>query len=139
MSNPPQSPPDWSAPPPAPPASPARRRIGFWTVLRVVVFVFGLLSLAYWGYISWPYPLPAIPFMIGAPVFAALVWFLFRSPRSPLGTDAVGKVIVEVALVVAASGSWLSIGHPWIGLVFLVVAAVSGIVTFRREAAASDG
>jgi len=73
--------------------------------------------------------------MIGAPLFAAVVWFLFRSPRSPIDTDIVGKVIVETALVVAAAASWLSIGHPVVGLVFLVVAAVSGIVTFRREAA----
>ena len=139
MSNPPQSPLDWNAPPPEPPASPARRPVDFWSVLRIVVLAFGLVSLAYWGYISWPSPLPAIPFMIGAPVFAAVVWFFFRSARSPLGTDTVGKVIVEVALVVAAAGSWLSIGHPWIGFVFLVVAAVSGVVTFRREAAAADG
>lgn len=106
-----------------------------WRVLRVLVCAFGLLSLAYWGYISWPFPMPGLLFMIGAPLFAAVVWFLFRSPRSPIGTDIVGKVIVETALVIAAAASWVSIGHPVVGLVFLVVAAVSGIVTFRREAA----
>lgn len=110
--------------------------MSFWAVLRVVVAVFGLVSLAYWGYISWPFPMPAILFMIAAPGFAALVWYLFRSPRSPVDTDPVGKAIVEIALVVAASGAWLSIGHPWIGLVFFILAAVSGIVTFRRELAA---
>lgn len=105
-------------------------------MLRIVVAVFGLVSLAYWGYISWPFPMPAILFMIAAPGFAALVWYLFRSPRSPVDTDPVGKAIVEIALVVAASGAWLSIGHPWIGLVFFILAAASGIVTFRRELAA---
>lgn len=147
MSEPPRSPLDWDAPPPGPPNPPPtpppggrpRRRVDVWTVLRVVVLVFGLVTLAYWGYISWPFPVPAIPFMIGAPVFAALVWFFFRSPRSPLTTDVVGKVIVEVALVVAASAAWLSIGRPLVGLAFLVVAAVSGIVTSRRESAADAG
>lgn len=161
MSNPPQSPVDWEdVPPPAagaghaapapgraapaagrtsaagaPRASRPRRRVDVWTVVRVVVMVFGLFSLAYWGYISWAFPSPAVVFMVGAPVFAALVWFFFRSPRSPIPTDAVGKTIVEVALIVAAGGAWLSIGRPWVGLVFIVVAAVSGIVVGRRETA----
>jgi len=145
MTNPPQSPVDWGdAPGPQPVGGPrparqssgAHRPTGLWRLLRIVVLVFGLVSLVFWGYISWPYPLPALYFMIGAPAFAAAVWFFFRSPRSPLDTDPVGKVIVEVALVVTAAASWLSIGAPLVGLVFLVVAAVSGIVTFRQETAA---
>jgi hypothetical protein len=110
-----------------------QRGVDVWTVVRVAAMAFGLFSLGYWGYISWPYPMPALVFMIGAPVFAALVWYLFRSRRSPITTDAVGKTIVEVALIVAAGGAWLSIGHPWVGLVLVVVAAVSGIVVGRRE------
>lgn len=116
-----------------PAATPPARRVDAWTVLRVLVCTFGLLSLAYWGYLTWPFPLPGLLFMIGAPLFAAVVWYLFRSPRSPIETDLVGKTIVEVALVVAAGASWLSLRHPLVGLVFIVVAAVSGIVTARRE------
>jgi hypothetical protein len=67
-------------------------------------------------------------------LFAAVVWYFFRSPRSPIETDVVGKTIVEVALIVAAGGAWISIGHPVVGLVFVVVAAVSGVVASRREA-----
>ncbi len=118
-----------------PPATPPARRVDAWTVLRVLVCTFGLLSLAYWGYLTWPFPLPGVLFMIGAPLFAAVVWYLFRSPRSPIETDVVGKTIVEVALVVAAGASWLSLRHPVVGLVFIVVATVSGIVTARRESA----
>jgi hypothetical protein len=129
----PRSPVDWGDDPPAPHGP--RLQITFWSVLRVAVLVFGLFSLIFWGYISWPFPVPGLFFMIAAPAFAALVWFFFRSPRSPLGTDPVGKAIVEIALVVAAAGSWLSIGHPLIGLAFFVAAAVSGIVTFRKEMA----
>jgi hypothetical protein len=133
MSNAPQSPVDWDATPD--PAAPRdARRVDFWTVLRGVVCAFGLVSLAYWGYIAWPYPMPALLFIVGAPLFAAVVWYFFRSPRSPIETDVVGKTIVEVALVVAAGGAWISIGHPVVGLVFVVVAAVSGVVASRREA-----
>ncbi|AOX67687.1 hypothetical protein BIV01_10725 [Curtobacterium sp. MCBA15_013] len=109
------------------------RRLDGWTVLRILVCAFGLVSLAYWGYIAWPFPMPGILFMIGAPVFAAVVWYLFRSQASPIETDIVGKTIVEVALVIAAGGCWISIGHPVVGLVFILVAALSGVVQFRKE------
>lgn len=135
MTNAPQSPVDWGeVPPPTDPAAPPRR-VSAWTVLRVIVCAFGLFSLAYWGYLSWPFPFPGVLFMLGAPLFAAVVWFLFRSPRSPIDTDVVGKVIVETALVAAAGGAWLSLGRPVVGLVFVLVAALSGVVAFRRETA----
>ncbi|MFZ7087483.1 YrdB family protein [Curtobacterium sp. RRHDQ10] len=133
MTNAPQSPVDWDdTPAPAPAAAPSRRRADFWGALRVVVMVVGLLSLAAWGYYSWRPPTQYV-FAVGAPVFAAVVWFLFRSPRSPIRTDTVGKVIVETALVVAAGAAWVSIGYPLVGLVFVVVAALTGVVAFRRE------
>jgi len=135
MTNAPHSPVDWGDVPDPSAVGKPRRQFDGWRVLRIVVCTFGLLSLAYWGYIAWPFPLPGILFMIGAPVFAALVWYFFRSPASPIETDIVGKTIVEVALVVAAGGCWIAIGHPVVGLVFIVIAAVSGVVAFRKETA----
>lgn len=127
----PQSPVDWGDTPD--PHAIRARRLDAWRVLRIVVCAFGLFSLAFWGYWSWQLPLPGYLFMVGAPLFAAVVWFFFRSPASPIETDIVGKTIVEVALVIAAGGCWVSIGHPVVGLVFVVVAAVSGVVQFRKE------
>jgi hypothetical protein len=133
MTNAPQSPVDWDdTPAPTPTPGPALARRDFWSVLRVVVMVVGLLTLALWGYYSWRPPTSYV-FAVGAPVFAALVWFFFRSRRSPIRTDTVGKVIVETALVIAAGAAWVSIGFPWVGLVFVVVAAATGVVAFRRE------
>ncbi|KQO63518.1 YrdB family protein [Curtobacterium sp. Leaf261] len=137
MTNAPQSPVDWDdTPPPGPTPAHAptpRRDLDLWSILRNVVQVVGLLTLAYWGYISWPFPSPALFFMVGAPGFAAVVWFLFRSRRAPIQTDSVGKVIVETALVVAVGAAWVSIGYPVVGLVFVLVAATTGIIAFRRE------
>ncbi len=134
MTNAPQSPVDWGdVPPPTEP--PVRHRTDPWTVLRVAVCAFGLFSLAFWGYWSWILPWPGYLFAVGAPLFAAVVWYLFRSPRSPIDTDVVGKVIVETALVVAAGACWVSIGLPLVGLVFVLVAALSGVIAFRRETA----
>ena len=135
MTNAPQSPVDWGDVPPPVDADRPRRRVSGWTVLRIVVCAFGLFSLAFWGYWSWILPWPGYLFAIGTPLFAALVWFLFRSPRSPIDTDVVGKVIVETALVIAAGACWVSIGLPLVGLVFVLVAALSGVVAFRRETA----
>lgn len=135
MTNAPQSPVDWeSVPDPAAVRQP-RRRFEAWMVLRIAVMVFGLLSLAFWGYWSWQLPLPGYLFMVGAPLFAAVVWYFFRSPRSPIETDIVGKTIVEVALVVAAGATWISIGHPVVGIVFIVIAALTGLIAFRKETA----
>jgi len=133
MTNAPQSPVDWGEVPDPSAIGTPRRDVDGWRVLRILVCTFGLLSLATWGYFAWPFPMPGILFMIGAPVFAAVVWYFFRSPASPIETDVVGKTIVEVALVVAAGACWISIGHPVIGLVFIVVAALSGVVQFRKE------
>jgi hypothetical protein len=124
---------DWGDTPDPSAIGKPRREFDGWKVLRVVVAVFGLLSLAFWGYLAWPFPMPGILFMVGTPAFAALVWYLFRSGKSPIETDVVGKTIVEVALIVAAGGAWISIGHPVVGLVFILVAALSGVVAFRRE------
>lgn len=127
----PQSPVDWGDTPD--PHAVRRRRVDAWGVLRIVVCAFGLFSLAFWGYWSWQLPLPGSLFVVGAPLFAVVVWFFFRSPASPIETDIVGKTIVEVALVIAAGGCWISIGLPVVGLVFIVVAALSGVVQFRKE------
>ena len=135
MSNAPQSPVDWSDTPDPHAADAARRRVDVWTVLRAVVLAFGLFSLGFWGYWSWQLPLPGYLFMVGTPLFAAVVWYLFRSTRSPIETDLVGKTIVELALIVAAGAAWISIGLPVVGIVFIAVAALSGVVAFRRETA----
>ncbi|QZQ55155.1 YrdB family protein [Curtobacterium sp. TC1] len=135
MTNAPQSPVDWEAVPDPAPARQQRRTFDAWRVLRILVCAFGLLSLAFWGYWSWQLPLPGYLFVVGAPLFAAVVWYFFRSPASPIETDIVGKTIVEVALVIAAGATWISIGLPIVGFVFIVIAALSGVIAFRRETA----
>lgn len=102
-------------------------------VLRLLLEIFALFSLAFWGYFAWPFPLPAIFFIIGLPAFAAVLWALFRSPRAVVKNDPVGKAIVEIAVMGAATYTWFSLGIPIVGAVFGVLALVSGVVNFRRE------
>jgi hypothetical protein len=107
--------------------------IGVNGVLRFLIEIFALVSLAFWGYLAWPFPFPAVFFIIGLPLFAAALWALFRSPRAVVKNDPVGKAIVEIAVMGAACYCWFSLGHPIVGAVFGVIALISGIVNFRRE------
>ena len=102
-------------------------------VLRFVLELFALFSLGFWGYLAWPFPWPGILFTVGAPLFAAVVWGLFRSPKAVLPLDPVGRVLVEVFVMGAAVAAWFMLGYWVVGLVFGIVAAVSGFINGRRE------
>jgi hypothetical protein len=108
-------------------------KLGWNDVLRFVLELFALFSLGYWGYLAWPFPIPGAFFMIGTPLFAAIIWALFRSPKAVLKLDPVGKVLVEIFVMGAAVGAWFMLDYPIVGLVFGIVAAVSGVLNGRRE------
>lgn len=108
-------------------------RISASDVLRFLLELFALFSLGYWGYLAWPFPWPGVLFMIGAPLFAAVVWGLFRSPKAKFPLDPLGRVIVEVAVMGSAAIAWWMLGHPIISAVFGVIALVSGILNRRAE------
>ncbi|MES2170669.1 MAG: YrdB family protein [Actinomycetota bacterium] len=102
-------------------------------VLRFLLELFALFSLGFWGYLAWPFPIPGVFFMIGTPLFAAIVWGLFRSPKAVLPVDPVGKVLVEIFVMGSAVGAWFMLGYPIVGLVFGVVVTISGVINGRRE------
>lgn len=102
-------------------------------VLRFILELFAVFSLGFWGYMAWPFPFPGLFFLIGAPLFAIVLWGLFRSPKAPLKTDPLGRAIVEVAIMGSAVYAWFSLGYPIVALVFALVALVSGVINFRRE------
>ena len=104
-------------------------------VLRFLLELFALFSLGFWGYLAWPFPWPGVLFMIGAPLFAAIVWALFRSPKAVLPLDPVGKALVEILVMGAATVAWFMLGYPIVGAAFGILAAVSGIINGRSELA----
>ena len=71
--------------------------------------------------------------MIGTPLFAAVVWGLFRSPKAVFPLDPVGRVAVEVLVMGAAVAAWFMLDFPIVGVVFAIVAAISGVVNGRVE------
>lgn len=102
-------------------------------ILRLLLQVFALATLALWGYLAWPFPWPAVLFIVGSPLFAALIWWLFRSPKAPLPLDPVGKTVVEFLLLGSVVAAWAMLDYPVVGAVFGVVAAISGIMYGRAE------
>ena len=102
-------------------------------VLRFALELFALFSLGFWGYLAWPFPWPGLLFLIGAPVFAAVVWALFRSPQAVFPLDAVGRSLVEIFVMGAAVAVWFMIGYPIVGVTFGILAAISGVLTGRAE------
>lgn len=101
--------------------------------MRILLKVFALFSLGYWGYLAWPFPLPAVLFMIGVPLFAAVLWRLFRSPKAVFPLDAIGRAIIEIFVMGAAVATWFMLSSPGIGSVFAAIAVLSGVINARAE------
>jgi hypothetical protein len=106
--------------------------------VRLLLELFAIFSLGYWGYLAWPFPWPGVLFMIGAPLFAIVVWALFRSPKAVIPLDPVGRALVEIFVMGAAVATWFMLGYPIVGAVFGVVAIVSGIVNAKNENAKTE-
>lgn len=104
-------------------------------MVRFALELFALFSLGFWGYLAWPLPWPGVVFMVGAPLFAAAVWALFRSPKAVFPLDVVGRSLVEIFVMGAAVAVWFMIGYPVVGVIFGILAAVSGVITGRTEIA----
>jgi len=102
-------------------------------VLRFALELFALFSLGFWGYLAWPFPWPGLLFLIGAPVFAAVVWALFRSPKAVFTLDAVGRSLVEIFVMGAAVAVWFMLSYPIVGIAFGILATISGVLTGRAE------
>lgn len=102
-------------------------------MVRFALELFALFSLGFWGYLAWPFPWPGALFMVGAPVFAAIVWALFRSPKAVFPLDVVGRSLVEIFVMGAAVAVWFMIGYPVVGVIFGILASVSGVIAGRAE------
>ena len=102
-------------------------------VLRFLIELFALFSLGFWGYLAWPFPWPGVLFLIGTPLFAAIVWGLFRSPKAVFPLDPVGRAAVEILVMGSAAAVWFVLGYPIIGAIFAVVASISGVINGRTE------
>jgi hypothetical protein len=101
-------------------------------IVRVLVLLAALASLALWGFGEWAMPWNIVV-GVGAPLVTLLVWALFLSPRPVLRLHPFLRALVEVLIYVAVTLAWWSIGQAWVGLAFAVVAVTSGVIAGRRS------
>ena len=100
-------------------------------IVRVVVLIAALASLALWGLVAWTLPWNLVA-AIGAPVITLLLWALFLSPRPVLVVHPFLRAAVELVVYAGVTVAWWTMGQAWIGLGFAVVAVASGLMAGRR-------
>ncbi|GAB6856809.1 YrdB family protein [Microbacterium xylanilyticum] len=100
-------------------------------IVRVVVLIAALASLALWGLVVWTLPWNLVA-AIGAPVITLLIWALFLSPRPVLVVHPFLRAAVELVVYAGVTVAWWTMGQAWIGLGFAVVAIATGLIAGRR-------
>ena len=100
-------------------------------VIRAVVLVIAVASLALWGFATWPLPWNIV-FGIGSPLVVILVWALFLSPRPVLRVHPFLRAAVELLIYAGVTIAWWSMGQALIGSAFALVAIVTGVISGRR-------
>lgn len=101
-------------------------------VIRVLVELFAVLSLALWGFLGFALPLPGLIIAIVAPALAISLWALFRSPKAVFRVDNFVKALVEIIVMATAAFAWFDLQQIGIGVVFLIVAAITGLINGLR-------
>ena len=103
-------------------------------IVRVIVLVVTIGTLALWGFAIWPFPWNVV-LGIGAPVVVLLIWALFLSPRPVLRLHPFLRAAVELLIYVGVTIAWWLMDQPIIGVAFAVVAVGAGVVSGRRHIA----
>lgn len=101
-------------------------------IIRAIVLVAALATLALWGFSGWSFPWNLV-FGIGTPLLLLLVWALFLSPRPVLSLHPFVRAAVELLIYAGVTLAWWSMGQAWIGLGFAVVAVTAGLFAGRRN------
>jgi hypothetical protein len=108
-------------------------RVSALDVVRALVELFAVISLVLWGLLGFAFPLPGLIIAIVAPALAILLWALFRSPKAVFQVDRFVKALVEIVVMATAAFAWFDLQQPIIGIVFLIVAAVTGVIQGLRD------
>lgn len=103
-------------------------------IVRSIILVVAVGTLALWGFALWSFPWNII-IGIGAPVVVILIWALFLSPRPVLRLHPFLRAAVELLIYVGVTIAWWLMEQPIIGIAFAVVAVGAGVVSGRRRIA----
>lgn len=101
-------------------------------IVRAIVLVIAIGTLALWGFTAWPLPWNVV-LGVGGPVVLLLVWALFLSPKPVLRLHPFLRAVVELLIYVGVTIAWWLMDQPLIGVAFALVAVGAGVVSGRRS------
>ncbi|WP_404472885.1 YrdB family protein [Microbacterium aerolatum] len=101
-------------------------------IIRAIVLIAALASLALWGFAMWEFPWNLV-LGIGVPVIVLLMWALFLSPRPVLRLHPFIRAAVELLIYAGVTLAWWSMGQAWAGIAFAAVAVAAGLFAGRRN------
>jgi len=101
-------------------------------VIRAIILVIAIGTLALWGFATWSLPWNIV-IGIGAPLVVLLIWALFLSPKAVLRLHPFLRAAVELLIYVGVTIAWWLMDQPVVGLAFAVVAVGAGVVSGRRS------
>jgi len=91
-----------------------------------------LVATTYWGYETGS-GLTRLLLAIAAPALVVTAWALFVSPKRKYDLAKPARLVIELVVLGGASVALWQVGHPWLGLAFAAVAAVSGTLNYIWE------
>lgn len=100
-------------------------------IIRVLVLLAALATLALWGFATWSLPWNIVV-GIGAPAVVLVLWALVLSSKPVLRLHPFLRALVELLIYVGVTLAWWSMGSAWIGIAFAVVAVAAGVIAGRR-------
>jgi hypothetical protein len=101
--------------------------------LRFVCEMAALAAVAYWGQQAAD-GVAGIALAAIAVAAVAVVWGVFLAPKRRLETGRATRLVIELAVWVAAAAALWSAGQPTLAVVLFVVAVATGAINARTAA-----
>ena len=102
-------------------------------LVRFLLELCALGALGYWGFASPENVIFRVILGLGAPLLAAIVWGLFVSPKAAISLDLPLRLLPEILVFGSAALALFATGHPVLGILLLVFAAVNRALVLAWE------
>ncbi len=98
--------------------------------LRFLLELAALISLGYWGFNINGALITKVCVGIGLPLVTAIIWGFFGSPKAIFPLAKSFKWLLLFAIYVVSALALYSSGLKYIGVIFLVTAAINSILMY---------
>ncbi|REE88987.1 uncharacterized protein DUF2568 [Paenibacillus taihuensis] len=99
-------------------------------LLRFLLELFALGSLAYWGWHTGNRTIWRIVLSVGAPLLAAVVWGMFVAPKASIVVPTWLQLLLEIVVMGSAAVALYAAGRVTLSTVFLLIYIVNRILIY---------